>query len=222
MSGIGPTTHGFVRPRDAASLVIIDTQQDELRVLMGRRHAKMKFVPDAFVFPGGKLDPDDLKAQPATPLGKTANFGTNNHEHTRSLAMAAVRETYEETGFILAKPGHVGRDSGPGWVDFLNAGIAPDLAVLKGVARAITPPQSPIRFHARFFSCNARSLQGTLKGSGELEDLAWYPISQALKLPVIDVTEFVLNEIHATELSQRYPERAPLFSYRNNTPIIRR
>ena len=64
-----------VRPRDAASLVIVDTSGAEPRVLMGRRHAKMKFIPDAFVFPGGKLDPDDMHALPATPLRDAAHFG---------------------------------------------------------------------------------------------------------------------------------------------------
>ena len=64
-----------VTPRNAASLVIIDTDEDEPRILMGRRHAKMKFVPDAFVFPGGKLDPDDFNAKPATPLRESAHLG---------------------------------------------------------------------------------------------------------------------------------------------------
>ncbi len=59
---------GRVRPRDAASLVLVDRREGEPRVLMGRRHSRMKFVPDAFVFPGGKLDAGDLKARPATPL----------------------------------------------------------------------------------------------------------------------------------------------------------
>lgn len=216
-----PTTGRAVKPRNAASLVIIDTAEDEPRILMGRRHAKMKFVPDAFVFPGGKLDPDDFNALPATPLRETAHLGTDSKRLARSLAMAAIRETFEETGYILAKDGQVGDNAGPGWALFRQAGIAPDLAAIEGLARAITPPQSPIRFHARFFACRAERLTGTLKGSGELEDLDWYPISQALKLPVIDVTEFVLHEVRDLHASGVKRERAPLFSYRNNKPIVR-
>jgi 8-oxo-dGTP pyrophosphatase MutT (NUDIX family) len=208
-----------VRPRDAASLVIVDTACDEPRVLMGRRHAKMKFVPDAFVFPGGKLDPDDLKARPATPLGQTAHFGS--HALTQALAMAAVRETFEETGLILARPGDVGAESGAGWADFQARNIAPDLAALDVLARAITPRQSPIRFHARFFTTSASHLQGALQGSGELEDLDWYPLSAALKLPVIDVTEFVLNEVRDIHIEGRKRARAPLYCYRNDKPVIR-
>lgn len=210
-----------VKPRDAASLVIIDTTENEPRILMGRRHAKMKFVPDAFVFPGGKLDPDDFNALPATALRKTAHLGTDSNHLGRALAMAAVRETFEETGFILAKTGHVGEAAGPGWAPFHKTGIAPDLAAIEGLARAITPAGSPIRFHARFYLCHAHELTGTLKGSGELEDLDWYSISDALKLPIVDVTEFVLHEVREIHTTGIKRERAPLFSYRNNKPIIR-
>jgi 8-oxo-dGTP pyrophosphatase MutT (NUDIX family) len=205
-----------VRPRDAASLVLIDRTGAEPRVLMGKRHAKMKFVPDAFVFPGGKLDPDDLKARPATALAPAAGFGAQ----TQALAMAAIRETFEETGLVLAAPGDVGADSGPSWAHFRERGLAPRLDALSCLARAITPASSPIRFHARFFSASAQMLQGSLQGSGELEELDWYPLSEALKLPVIDVTEFVLREVLAGHGDARR-SRIPLFSYRNNRAVIR-
>ena len=206
-----------VKPRDAASLVLIDASGDEPRVLMGKRHAKMKFVPDAFVFPGGKLDPDDLKARPATPLAPAADFGVK----TQALAMAAIRETFEETGLILASPGDVGAVSGPSWAHFHQHGLAPRLDTLSCLARAITPASSPIRFHARFFAAAAADLQGKLAGSGELEELDWYPLSQALKLPIIDVTEFVLREVLAGHAGATTRTRIPLFSYRNDRPVIR-
>lgn len=206
-----------VRPRDAASLVLIDTSGDEPRVLMGKRHKKMKFVPDAFVFPGGKLDPDDLKALPATPLSATTGFGAK----TQALAMAAIRETFEETGLILASPGDVGANSGPSWSHFHGLGLAPRLDALSCLARAITPASSPIRFHARFFAASADTLQGTLAGSGELEELDWYPLGHALKLPVIDVTEFVLREVLAGHAANGTRSRIPLFSYRNDRAVIR-
>ncbi len=205
---------GRVRPRDAASLVLIDTEGGEPRVLMGRRHSRMKFIPDAFVFPGGKLDAGDLKARPATPLVGHASFGAK----AQALAMAAVRETFEETGLVLAAKGDVGEEAGPGWAHFREHDLAPRLDVVSCLARAITPASSPIRFHARFFIASASALEGTLKGSGELEELGWYPISEALRLPVIDVTEFVLREVsHAGEARTRIP----LFSYRNNRPLVR-
>ncbi|MES1991259.1 MAG: NUDIX hydrolase [Pseudomonadota bacterium] len=208
-----------VRPRDAASLVVVDSVGDEPRILMGRRHAKMKFIPDAFVFPGGKLDAGDMLARPATRLSCVEHFGTD--AKAQGLAMAAVRETFEETGLLLAKTGDVGTAGGKGWEDFRTSGIAPDLGALEGLARAITPRQSPIRFHARFFMTTADRLTGTLKGSGELEDLDWYPLSAALGLPVIDVTEFVLHEVRDIFLNGIRRARAPLYSYRNNKPFVR-
>ncbi|MGV8995835.1 MAG: NUDIX hydrolase [Parvibaculaceae bacterium] len=208
-----------VRPRDAASLVVVDMTGPEPRILMGKRHAKMRFVPDAFVFPGGKLDAGDLLATPATALSGIERFGSP--AKAQALAMAAVRETFEETGMLLTKAGSVGNNGGAGWEHFLTNGIAPDLAALKGLARAITPRQSPIRFHARFFVATAENITGTLKGSGELEDLDWYPLSAALKLPVIDVTEFVLHEVRDIFVSGVRRAQVPLYSYRNNKPVVR-
>ena len=208
-----------VRPRDAASLVIVDATGAEPRILMGRRHAKMKFIPDAFVFPGGKLDAGDMLARPATTLESIEHFGTE--AKAQGLAMAAVRETFEETGLLLTRKGDVGGDGGTGWEPFRTSGIAPDLGALKGLARAITPRQSPIRFHARFFMTSAEKLTGTLKGSGELEELDWYPLSAALRLPVIDVTEFVLREVGGIFSGGIRRAQVPLYSYRNNKPLVR-
>src|SRR5690606_19391840 len=139
---------------------------------------------------GGKLDPEDLRVKPATPLGDVV-FGAK----TQALAMAAIRETFEETGLLLAAPGDVGPDAGATWAEFRAQGIAPRLDALSGVARAITPAGSPIRFHARFFTASATELDGTLRGSGELEALARSPLCDALKRPGIGVTDSALHDI---------------------------
>ncbi len=218
-----PTTDKMkpVRPRDAASLVLIDNESAEPRILMGKRHAKMKFIPDAFVFPGGKLDPHDHVAEAATPLNADQSLsltGAGNAK-TKALAMAAVRETYEETGYLLAEQGDVGPTTGDTWNEFRDLGLAPALHHISFMARAITPRQSPIRFHARFFQAPKSALTGTLKGSGELTDLDWYPLSEALKLPIIDVTEFILTELKNAE--KGYPRVSPpLYCYLNNKPRV--
>ncbi len=215
MTSEAPLRPRNIRPRDAASLVLVDERADEPHILMGRRHARMSFVPDAFVFPGGKLDPDDFIALPATELSAAVNFGPKG----RALAMAAIRETFEETGLTLAKPGNVGAGAAESWAHFRERGIAPSLDALSPLARAITPVGSPIRFHARFFTASATELEGTLAGSGELEDLDWYPLSEALKLPIIDVTEFVLHEVARRRNGGSH--RVPLYSYRNGQPLKR-
>ena len=75
----------------------------------------------------------------------------------RALALAAIRETYEETGLMLGAPapGAPVREApsappGP-WAAFAKAQILPDLASIHFVARAITPPRRPKRFDTRFF-----------------------------------------------------------------------
>ncbi len=217
-----------VRPIDAASLILWRTGPDGPEVLMGRRHRRARFVPDAFVFPGGKVDRADRAARPARPLDpahppRMAVRGSN--AFARALAMAAVRETFEETGLMLGAPGDPGTDRPdvavhPSWAEIGAAGTAPDLSALSYAGRAITSPYSPIRFHARFFIADAAAATGRLGGSGELSDLGWYPIAHALtKLPMVDVTEFMLGEVQRR--SEGETEPPPLFAYRRNVPYVR-
>ncbi len=211
-----------VKPRDAASLVFVDDSGAEPRILMGRRHSKMTFIPDAFVFPGGKLDPHDHVAKPATPLTQhphLAHTGAGKKK-TLALAMAAVRETFEETGLLLAEKGDIGAATkGETWGLFRDLGVAPALHHVSYMARAITPTNSPVRFHARFFKAPASALSGTLKGSGELEELDWYPLSQALKLPIIDVTEFILEELSQQGKGKHWT-LPPLYCYLKASPRV--
>lgn len=202
----------IVKPRDAASVVVLRAGDGgETCVLMGRRHRKAAFAPDVFVFPGGRADAGDAALEPARPLppqeaARLQAAGAAGPLAARRLASAAIRETMEETGYAL------GATTEAGGV------LRPDHAALHFAARAITPRESPIRFHARFFMADGSGLAGPPRGSGELDDLAWYPLSAAQKLPVFDVTEFILGAID--DLGRR-PERVPLFAYRHGRPAIR-
>jgi 8-oxo-dGTP pyrophosphatase MutT (NUDIX family) len=187
-----------VRPKDAASLVVIRKTRKEPEVLMGRRHKKTRFMPDAFVFPGGRLDAADARAQPASHLPR----GVEKHllrsvtpARARALAMTAVRETFEETGLLLGAEGSVGGTRDEGWAAVRETGLAPDLARLDYVGRAITRAASPIRFDARFFFAEAGDFVGELGGSGELLDLAFVPLAKARELPSAMITQFMLSEV---------------------------
>lgn len=212
------------RPRDAATLIVLRETGAGPQVLMGKRSRNAAFIPDAYVFPGGRHDPEDQTAAPASPLdapiAKMAVRG--NRVRAEGLAMTAVRETFEETGLLLAKPGAVGEVEDPTWREFRELSVAPDLARLRYVGRAITSPYSAIRFHARFFIARAEHLSGELGGSGELSDLRWVGIREALEeLPIVDVTEFMLGELERLLTAQGRAERTPVFAYRLDKPFVR-
>ena len=107
---IGVTTPPIrpARPQHAASLVAVRLAQGQPEVLMGRRRAKARFAPDAWVFPGGKLDAADRCVQPARDLESAviANLGLPAPK-ARALAIAALRETAEETGLLIGTPGRL-------------------------------------------------------------------------------------------------------------------
>jgi 8-oxo-dGTP pyrophosphatase MutT (NUDIX family) len=199
-----------VKPRDAATLILIDHKgPGEARVLMGRRNSGHDFMPGKWVFPGGRIDPSDFRAPVATDLRpdvaarllKTAPLG-----RARALALTAIRETFEETGLLLARPAPARPTVGP-WREFLALGALPDLDALDFVARAVTPPRSPKRFDARFFLATAERLISLEPQAdcGELDEIAWVDLSAARELDLPSVTRFVLGEI---DLRLADPRRA--------------
>src|SRR5689334_21730448 len=110
-----------VRPRHAASLVLLRRSAAGTEVLMGRRPAKAVF-PEAYVFPGGRLDPSDASVAPAAPLASHVLDELRAHGGctpalARALATAAIRETFEETGLLLAAPGDPALSDGA-WAAF--------------------------------------------------------------------------------------------------------
>lgn len=186
---------------------------------MGRRRREARFTPGVYVFPGGRVEPDDRRARPATGLACGDWGAFRSAAHARALAMAAVRETAEETGLVLGVPGNVGAGAG-GWGIFRALGVAPPLDRLRYVGRAITPTGSPWRYHARFFMVEARHLRGTLGGDGELLDLRWVDPEARFGAGLIDVTEAMLAEVLPCLAD---PGRAPLFlSYRGRHCHLRR
>ena len=190
-----------VRPRDAATLIVLRRDGPQPRVLMGRRHGGHDFMPDKWVFPGGRIDPSDFRAPVAAELQpqvaeRLARAG-GEPKRTRALALAAIRETFEETGLLLGKPGGHHRPVVGPWREFLAQGALPDLSALDFIARAVTPPMVPKRYDARFFMADAENLLSLERQAdcGELDEIAWFELEEALALDLPTVTEFVLKEI---------------------------
>lgn len=188
-----------VRPRHAATLILLRRDGPKPRVLMGRRHQGHDFMPDKWVFPGGKIDPSDYRAPIATELRPSVASRlekTAPARRARALALAAVRETYEEVGLLLARPASPRSIAGP-WREFVRHGAEADLDALDFVARAVTPPMSPKRFDARFFLADAERLLSLERAAdcGELGEIAWLNLDDALGLDLPSVTRFVLKDL---------------------------
>ena len=169
---------GVVQPRHAASLVVLRQHNGEASVLMGMRGAKHRFMPNRLVYPGGAVDRVDLDTPSATPLTPHTERLLRKAANARlahAIGVAAARELEEETGLSLGSPPH--------------------LHALEYLCRAVTPPNSPIRFSARFLLVSEAMVSGTLGGDGELENLRFYALQEALGLDLALPTRLVLERV---------------------------
>ena len=215
-----PQAASAVRPRDAASLLIYRHRGAQLEVLMGKRRPGARFLPDVYVFPGGALDKADAhkvveataKAAPMQATGAGSSLAAHwvqamaaRHPlHAAALLGAALRESHEESGWRWADAALPSLN---------NTGFC-------YLGRAITPAQSPRRFHARFFAVPQERMQQDPHADGELLDLRWVDARNPEQLPIIDVTEFMLAELQR-ELTGKRAD-LPLLCYVNEVVRIRR
>ncbi len=179
------------RPRDAATLILVRRDGPVPRILMGQRHEGHAFMPNKYVFPGGRLDAGDGRIKPARDLhaGVLAKLmqrmrSRPSETRARGLAVAALRETFEEAGLLLGRK---------------TEGDAPDLSGLIFFARAITPPGRTRRFNSRFFVADAAQV-GNLDnphhdGSGELLTLSWLTLEETLALELPTITKDILARL---------------------------
>jgi len=189
-----------VKPVDAAGLVLIRAGTNGTsEVLLGRRHRRAGFLPDIYVVPGGRVDAADHApsgfAEALHPAVSAALRSGGSRRPALAFPRAALRETHEETGLLVGAPGPAAdAASQPVWQAYAAAGLAPDFAALDFICRAITPVTSARRYNTRFFLGDGAKAVGTINSNGELEDLAWRPVSALSGLHIVDVTEYVLKE----------------------------
>src|SRR5438876_9282313 len=97
----------YVRPKDAATLILVDRSGRVPKVLLGKRHHGHKFMPGKFVFPGGRVESHDRMMPVASSLNPHAEKKLMRRVvrpsagKARGLALAAIRETFDETGPLL-------------------------------------------------------------------------------------------------------------------------
>lgn len=198
-------TRKALRPRDAATLIVVDTSSGEPRVLLGRRRLDMVFMPGRYVFPGGRVDPGDRHVPVEDDLEQgnlekllVGMKGDPSLVRARALALAAVRETFEEAGLLIGKPAQEGiaLPKAKAWQAFFAHGFRPALAPLTYFARAITPPGRPRRFDTRFFCAPAEAIVHKIAiADGELSDVEWHSIPQARNLELPNITRVVLEDL---------------------------
>jgi 8-oxo-dGTP pyrophosphatase MutT (NUDIX family) len=201
-----PERHRSVRPRDAATLIIVRRDSAAPRVLMGRRPLTAAFMPGKYVFPGGRVEAADHRIAPCAPLAPEVEELLERRLRRpapgrgRALAMAAVRETFEEVGFVVGRPVDARCFSrAAGWSEFLSTGHLPDLSQLRLFTRAITPPGRTRRFDTRFFVTGAEALANLDRphsaANDELLEPVWATIPEALGLNLPEITQDVLERL---------------------------
>ena len=198
-------------PRDAATVMLLRPAAAAagtgvgVEVLMLRRVAAMKFAPGAYVFPGGSVDPADYDAPVGWHGPDPAEFGGRlgaSAEMARALVCAAVRETFEEAGVLLAgaPDGGLVADtsdpSGPSWEAERAALVAGDVTLAellsrRGLvlradllvpwARWITPEGEPRRFDARFFAAALPAGQVATGHAAESDRIEWLRPADAIE-----------------------------------------
>ncbi|WLR98969.1 NUDIX hydrolase [Shinella sumterensis] len=209
-----------IRPVDAASILLLDRTGTNVRVLVGRRSSRHVFMPDVYVFPGGRRDANDRLLPIASPLHALAcerlaiRAGARcSDSRLRALAVAAIRELYEETGISVGTPL---ADPAGNALPFL-----PDLSRLRFLARAITPAGMVRRYDTRFFTLftdEAGVDPAAATASHELEDLRWVNISDHTCVEMPDITVLILEELQKSlqeDKSLPFGRAVPLYHTRH-------
>lgn len=193
----------------AATVILVRDHPDGVQAYLQRRAAHLRFAPGAWVFPGGKLDPDDTTTSNptaddgardvATPqcwatsagyeIAATSGPHALGMDRLKALARAAIRETFEECGVLLATDSHgvvAGDLASTLWhqhrrdnteLKTLTQTHTLDLSLelVLPIARWVTPAQSPRRFDTMFFLAPLPAGQAPQlpEGSQEADDGRW-------------------------------------------------
>ena len=215
-------THPYRRPKDAATLIVVDKSGRHPKVLMGQRHLSSAFMPGKYVFPGGRVDAGDSRLNVPDALDATVERklltdmkGIASPKRAQGLALAAIRETAEETGLLIGSRDKVKwTTTSPSWSPFVEHGLTPALSPLTFFLRAITPPGRSRRFDTRFFCTSSDAIAYAIPNDNdELLNLHWLTFAQAMKLELPRITRFALETLEAKLKSGHFPEPGDEIAY---------
>lgn len=240
--------------RPSSTLLLLREGRPGVEVLLVRRHANMTFMGGLWVFPGGALNAADSSDQALDLLGGRSCGGLPRmralggeplpERQCLGLSMAACRETFEETGILLAH-GDDGRPCNAETATRLQvqrqrvvaapalftellrqAGLRPSLDQLLYWAHWITPSKSPKRFDTRFFVVAAPAEQPVLADTQETVEFAWLTPARAIDascnegMPISPPTLYNLLELRTA--LQQHGSLAGLLAGEANrpTPVV--
>lgn len=195
------------KPRKAATLILIDRSGPVAKVLMGKRHDGHKFMPGKYVFPGGRVEAADKHMNVAGTLDAVTEqklmrcLRNPSSAGARAIALAAIRETFEETGILIGETEFgAPADPPPGaWSEFASHNVFPSLEEVHFIGRAITPPRNKLRFDALFLAADAsaiaKQIDGVVSADSELVELVWVTIADALEMGLVAITRVMLREL---------------------------
>ncbi len=212
--------------RDASTVVLLrggDGRPGGLEVYLLRRVDAMAFAGGFCVFPGGVVDARDSEAGIGWAGPTAQEWGDlldTSAEHARALVCAAARETFEESGVLLAGPTRetvVEDTTGDDWEDDRRRLEARDLAFtellhLRGLVLRtdllrwwgswVTPEHEPRRYDTRFFVARLPEGQATRDVSTEADGVHWLAVRDALeavdagRLTMLPPTYFTCLELY--------------------------
>ncbi len=208
--------------RDAATVVLLRDSPVGPQVYLQRRVTAMAFAAGMHVFPGGSVDPADAEAHVRWAGPSAAQWAEvlgSSEPLARALVCAAVRETFEESGVLLAGPfegellADVSTDDWEAERVALEAreqslsqlldrrGLVLRTDLLRPLAHWITPEVEPKRFDTRFFLAQLPDGQVCRDVGGEADDRVWIRPQQALdqQLPMLPPTTAALRDLTGAE-----------------------
>lgn len=245
------TRSAVAKPRAAATILLLREIEGPAEVLMVRRHANLAFMAGMWVFPGGTLHPADYSPE-ALALIDTESIARRLRmrdlqerplatTQSAGLAFAACRETFEETGVLLAmredgsacdadtldriqQSREVVASNAALFVELLQREqLRPDVSTLLYWAHWITPSSAPKRFDTRFFALRAPKSHLASADTGETVESVWMTPAALLDaaqndgMPISHPTQCNLHDLN--EALQRHGSLDRLFTAEATRPV---
>ena len=195
-----------VEPRAAATVLLLRDSAEGMQVLMTRRSEKASFAPGAYVFPGGGVDATD-----GTAAGR---FRPTQTADLRQSAMAAIRESFEELGVLIAyRADGSWADqsdiealdrSGPFFEQCAALGLVPAADQVFTLAHWITDRDMPKRFDVPFLAAPMPPNQQPIADEAEQFEPVWVTPRQALEAHKAGNFFMIFPTIRTLEVMARY------------------